>query len=66
MSSQYLRDRSGRTIGRIEDRGNEQVVFDASGRRVGRYDKRANKTYDLSGRMVGSGNLLTNLIPIAL
>jgi YD repeat-containing protein len=66
MSSHYLKDRTGRTVGRIEDHGNEQVVFDASGRRVGRYDKRANKTYDLSGRMVGSGNLLTNLIPIAL
>ena len=30
MSSQYLKDRTGRTVGRIEDHGNEQVVFDAS------------------------------------
>ena len=64
MSSQYLKDRSGRTVGRIDDHGNEQVVFDASGRLMGRYDKRANKTYDLSGRTIGSGNLLTNLIPL--
>jgi YD repeat-containing protein len=66
MGSQYLKDRSGRTVGRIDDHGNEQVVFDASGRCMGRYDKRANRTYDQSGRAVGSGNLLTNLIPITL
>jgi hypothetical protein len=30
MGSQYLKDRTGRSVGRIDDHRNEQVVFDAS------------------------------------
>lgn len=62
MARQRLSDSSGRTIGYIDDRPNEQQAFDASGRRVGRYDKKANKTYDASGKTVGTGNLLSSLI----
>jgi hypothetical protein len=54
MARQTLKDSTGRTIGHIEDKPNEQQASDATGRRVGRYDKKTNKTYDASGRMVGN------------
>lgn len=62
MARQRLSDSSGHTLGYIDDRPNEQQAFDASGRRVGRYDKKANKTYDASGKTVGTGNLLSTLV----
>ncbi len=62
MARQYLRDKSGHTIGYVDDRPNEQVIFDASGRRKGHYDKKSNKTYDAAGHTLGEGNLLAALI----
>lgn len=62
MGSEYLKDRSGRTIGRIEDRTQEQILYDATGRRAGRYDKKTNRTFDASGRTAGTGNSLTALL----
>lgn len=62
MARTALKDSSNRTIGYIDDKPNEQVGYDASNRKKGRYDKKQNKTYDASNRMIGTGNLLTNLI----
>ena len=62
MSRQRLSDSSGRIIGYIEDKTNQEEAFDTLGRLAGRYDKKANKTYDGSGRTVGTGNLLSRLL----
>lgn len=62
MARQDLKDSNGRKIGSIEDKPNEQIGYDSSGRKKGRYDKKQNATFDASGRKVGTGNLLTNLI----
>ena len=62
MARQYLRGRSNLLLGSIEETANDKIGYDAQNRRVGRYDKRTNKTYDVSNRLVGSGDQLTALI----
>ena len=63
MPTQDLRDRSGRLIGRIESKSDgKQEIRDASGRLKGHYDPKSNQTRDSSGRLVGTGNLLTTLL----
>ncbi len=62
MARQDMKGSSGRKIGSIEDKANEQIGYDATGRKKGRYDKKLNATFDASGRKVDTGNLLTNLI----
>jgi len=63
MPTQDLRDRSGRLIGRIEIKSDgKQEIRDASGRLKGHYDPKSNQTRDSSGRLVGTGNLLTTLL----
>lgn len=57
---QYLKDRTGRVIGRIRQEGSRTVIYDQTGRRLGYFDGRY--TFDSSGRRVGEGNLLTMLL----
>lgn len=38
------------------------VVYNSSGQRLGYYDIRYDTTYDYSGRQIGKGNLLLNLL----
>lgn len=57
---QDLRDRTGRRIGYIEDRGNRKEIFDATGRRLGYYDGK--HTFDATGRRIGEGDLLATLL----
>lgn len=63
MSTEYLRDRMSRVIGRIDT--------DSCGRQVGRtllsvvvgtYDPRTDTTYDILHREFGTGNQLATLI----
>ncbi len=62
MSSQILRNRSGKTIAEIRQQGASLVILDASGKTLGTYHEGRDITYDASGRTVGTGNLLTMLI----
>jgi len=63
MADQILKDKQGRTIGRISTASNGvQTIKDAHGRRKGAYDPKSNKTKDAQGRSVGTGNLLTTLL----
>ena len=59
---QTLRDRSGRLLGRIKDKGNVLELRGANGRLLGRYYIKENRTRDAAGRLVGQGNLLSYLI----
>ncbi len=63
MSKEVLRSRSGHRIGTIEtDAKGVQTLRDPSGRKLGTYDPRTNKTREVSGHLVGTGNLLMTLI----
>lgn len=62
MSTEALRDAEGRVIGTLDDQGEQVSLRDGLGRVAGTYDKRFNSTRDSSGRVVGTGNLLTMLL----
>ena len=62
MATQELRDRSGRLLGKVREIGNKFELRDASGRLKGTYDPRSNETRDSNKRLVGKGNMLTNLL----
>jgi hypothetical protein len=64
--TQDLRDRSGRLLGRIRTRSDgSQELRDSVGRLLGTYHPKSNQTRDPLGRLVGTGNLLTTLLPSA-
>ena len=57
---QDLKDRNGRRIGYIEDRGTRKEIYDAVGHRLGYYDGK--NTYDNTGHKIGSGDLMATLL----
>ena len=61
----YIKDKSGRVLGWIQSYNvNFLAAYNISGRCVGRYDIRSNKTYDISGRFLYYGNMLSTLISL--
>ena len=58
----YIKDSSGRILGWIQDNGSIESAYDKHGRYLGKYDSRVNKTYDISGRLLSTGNTLSALI----
>ena len=58
----YIKDSSGRVLGWTQDNGSMQSAYDKSGRYLGKYDSKSNKTYDVSGRLLSTGNTLAVLI----
>lgn len=62
MARTPLKDKNNRILVYIDDQPKEQRGYDANHRPKVRYDKAQNKTYDTNNRVVGTGNLLTNLI----
>lgn len=63
MAYQDLRDSGGRLIGRIEIKSDGNLELrDSGGRLKGNYDPKSNQTRDSSGRLVGTGNILTTLL----
>ena len=58
---QDLKDRLGRMLGYIEDRGGRKEIRDRLGRMLGYYDGKY--TYDRLGHRIGQGDLLTTLLP---
>ena len=57
-----LRNANGRLIGLIQDRMDVIELRSADGRFLGFYYRKNNLTRDSSGKLIGYGNLLTNLI----
>ena len=58
-----IRDRSGRRLGSIESQSDgSEVARNEAGRKLGHYDESSDVTYDVNGRRVGIGNLLSSLI----
>ena len=58
----YIKDSSGRILGWTQDNGSIESAYDKSGKYLGKYDSRVNKTYDISGRLLSTGNTLSALI----
>lgn len=54
----YISNRAGKVVGRIED----DKVYDRSGKQVGRYNKAENRTYNREGKYIGQGDLRVTLI----
>jgi hypothetical protein len=57
-----LRNANGRLIGLIQDRMDVIELRSADGRLLGFYYRKNNLTRDSSGKLIGYGNLLTNLL----
>jgi hypothetical protein len=63
MATQELKDTNGRLIGTIREGSYGRLeIFDESGWLKGTYDPQSDQTKDSSGRLVGTGNLLTTLL----
>lgn len=63
MADQILRDKRGTKIGTISTASNGvQTLRDAKGVKKGTYDPRTNKTKDVRGSTVGTGNLLATFL----
>lgn len=58
----YIKDSSGRVLGWTQSNGSIESAYDKTGRYLGKYDSRVNKTYDVSGRLLSTGNTLSVLI----
>jgi hypothetical protein len=57
-----IRNANGRLIGLIQDRMDVIELRSADGRLLGFYYRKFNLTRDSGGKLIGYGNLLTNLI----
>ena len=63
MTTQFLGDEKGRTIGTIAPMVNGVLVLrNAKGQSLGTYAPERNVTIDSKGRAIGTGNLLTTLL----
>ena len=63
LKMKYLKDVSGKILGRIMDTSNNtQTGYDDTGKYKGKYDKGNDTTYDNTGKNIGKGNQLSNLI----
>lgn len=58
---QVLRNKHGIKIGKIETFGDKKTIRDRFGKKLGEFDGKV--TRDAQGRLVGSGDLLTSLLP---
>ncbi len=63
MATNYLRDKNGSTIGKIETASDgKQKIYDKNGSYLGEYDPKSNYTRNKNGSTVGTGNLLSSLL----
>lgn len=63
MTTQYLRDKRNRSIGKVKQLGNGKLeIRDSANRFKGTYNPKTNETRDSRGRLFGKGNLLSMLL----
>lgn len=60
IMTKYIRDNTGKNIGRVETRSNSTEYYTATGRYLGKFTE--GKTLDARGRLVGSGDHGVGLI----
>ena len=64
MAPQFLKDKSGKLIGKITEFDGRLRISNAEGRIIGTYDPKTNFTRNAEGGLVGKGNLLTSLLKL--
>jgi len=63
MDRQILRDKQNRMIGIIETDSNDiQTLRDKTNKKLATYDPKTNKTRDIYGHLIGTGNLMMTLL----
>jgi hypothetical protein len=63
MKQEVIKDKYGNKLALMETSGDKTVLFDKNNVQLGAYFSINNFTVDKSGKNIGSGNLLMNLIP---
>lgn len=62
MSTKYLRDAKGKTIGILKQQGGMIRLFNRDGKLMGWYNTRTDSTYSASGSLVAQCNILVSLL----
>ena len=62
MSNKKLYGADGRYIGERVDQNDRVKLYGGDGRYLGEYMKKEDRTYDGTGRYVGTGDLLGSLL----
>lgn len=57
-----LFDSQNNIIGYMREQGNRIYVYDRNNTKKGYFLQKENRTYDLNGKFIGKGNLLTSLL----
>ncbi len=66
MSDKIIRNKSSKEIGYIKtDAKGVETAYNLNNKVLGRYDPKTNFTKDEHGRVLGNGNMLTQLIIMA-
>ncbi|MBQ7595237.1 MAG: hypothetical protein IJU45_01095 [Clostridia bacterium] len=66
MSDKIIRNKSSKEVGYIKtDTKGVQTAYNLKNQKLGSFDPNTNFTKDVNGRIVGSGNMLTQLIIMA-
>lgn len=66
MSDKIIRNKSSKEVGYIKtDSKGVQTAYNLNNQRLGCYDPKTNFTKDIHGRIIGNGNMLTQLIIMA-
>jgi hypothetical protein len=61
MADQELRDRHGKLLGKIKQRGDGKLELrDSNGKLMSVYDPKSNETRNAHGSLIGKGNLLAS------
>jgi hypothetical protein len=63
MKQEIIKDKYGNKLALMETSGEKTVLYDKNNVQLGAYFSINNFTVDKSGKNIGSGNLLMNLIP---
>ena len=66
MSDTIIRNKSSKEVGYIKtDSKGKQTAYNLKNQLLGSYDPATNFTKDINGRIIGNGNMLTQLIIMA-
>ena len=62
MSQNYLKDNCNRILGWTAQVGGREYAYDKYGHMLGSYLNNTNSSFDVCGRLLGSGNLMSFLV----
>ena len=62
MATQEVRNKSGKLLGKISEKGGKLEIRNPSGKYLGRFDPKKNETRNSTGKMIMKGNGLITLL----